>query len=360
MFVIKRWLWGTLVPVGYPETVAEEYVVYQVWDSVQGLCSYLRGILGTKALLEAAGVGSESASVSAAAVAWALRDGFAMVASLVFSFAGHDFDRHPKIWRFIADVSNDVGMTLEVLTPYVCGRPSTFVLMTGVAAAFKTICGVAAAASKAVISAHLSNGTNFGDVAVKENAQEAMITLIGLLLGIPIADVLKTPRLTLAVFGILTVVHLWANYKAVRCLRLRTITRSRGDLLIHRFLENRSIDRYTIANVEPLLAFPHRSHVRFVEGDSSDVFVLVPQHREKNSVDVILRTDARPVDELRALFTAHRHLQKSTLTFDAFHTALVNHGWHVDRSLLDAIRYDPPRGKIPVVGAADHIKNKKL
>ena len=81
MFVIKRWLWGTLVPVGYPETVAEEYVTYQVWDSIQGLCSYLRGILGTKALLQAAGVGSESASVSAAAVAWALRDGFAMVAS---------------------------------------------------------------------------------------------------------------------------------------------------------------------------------------------------------------------------------------------------------------------------------------
>lgn len=36
----------------------EEYLAYQGWDTVQALCSYLRGILTTKAILEGSGVGS--------------------------------------------------------------------------------------------------------------------------------------------------------------------------------------------------------------------------------------------------------------------------------------------------------------
>lgn len=34
------------------------YASYQFWDTVQALCSYLRGVLTTKALLEGSGVGS--------------------------------------------------------------------------------------------------------------------------------------------------------------------------------------------------------------------------------------------------------------------------------------------------------------
>ena len=43
----------------YPQqSVREEYLAYQGWDTVQALCSYLRGILTTKAILEGSGVGS--------------------------------------------------------------------------------------------------------------------------------------------------------------------------------------------------------------------------------------------------------------------------------------------------------------
>ncbi len=40
------------------QSVREEYLAYQAWDTVQALCSYLRGILTTKAILEGVGVGS--------------------------------------------------------------------------------------------------------------------------------------------------------------------------------------------------------------------------------------------------------------------------------------------------------------
>ena len=97
----------TLVPSG---SVAEEYVEYEWWDSGQALCSYVRGILCSRALLEASGVGVSDASAGLAAVAWALRDGLGMVASLMFScFFGGELDGDPKKWRLVADCANDVG-----------------------------------------------------------------------------------------------------------------------------------------------------------------------------------------------------------------------------------------------------------
>eukprot|EP00984_Skeletonema_dohrnii_P027743 scaffold17409_cov89-Skeletonema_dohrnii-CCMP3373.AAC.1 len=32
------------LPVGYPDSVAEGYLEYQFYDSLQGLCTYLRGV----------------------------------------------------------------------------------------------------------------------------------------------------------------------------------------------------------------------------------------------------------------------------------------------------------------------------
>ena len=41
--------------LGYPQSVRPEYMSYQIYDSLQGLCSYLRGVVSTSALLTAAG-----------------------------------------------------------------------------------------------------------------------------------------------------------------------------------------------------------------------------------------------------------------------------------------------------------------
>ena len=57
--VVKR----AFVPLG---RVRSEYWEYQRWDSLQGLCSYVRGVLSTSAVLEASGVGKEGASAAAA------------------------------------------------------------------------------------------------------------------------------------------------------------------------------------------------------------------------------------------------------------------------------------------------------
>ena len=60
------------LPVGYPQSVRPEYLRYQVWDSVQGVCSYVRWVLTTRSVLQGAGVGSATSSATTAALVWVL------------------------------------------------------------------------------------------------------------------------------------------------------------------------------------------------------------------------------------------------------------------------------------------------
>jgi hypothetical protein len=45
------------LPAGYPESVSEDYLMFQFWDTIQAMCSYLRGVLATQSVLESVGVG---------------------------------------------------------------------------------------------------------------------------------------------------------------------------------------------------------------------------------------------------------------------------------------------------------------
>ena len=61
------------LPAGYPGSVSSDYAVFQTWDSVQGLCSYVRSTISTAALLEAVGVGRADATAASATLTFLFR-----------------------------------------------------------------------------------------------------------------------------------------------------------------------------------------------------------------------------------------------------------------------------------------------
>ncbi|CAM9739304.1 unnamed protein product, partial [Choristocarpus tenellus] len=175
---VKAFFRRTFLPNGYPDSVRKEYMEYQMWDTVQALCSYLRGVLSTAAMLHASGVGDEKASAMAVALVWVLRDGFGMVGSLLFSYAASNhMDSNIKEWRLFADVINDIGLTLDLLAPVFRSR---FALVSSLATMCKALCGVAAGCTKTSITAHFSLQANIADISAKENAQETAVTLCGM------------------------------------------------------------------------------------------------------------------------------------------------------------------------------------
>eukprot|EP01133_Synstelium_polycarpum_P015948 gene15948-18962_t len=167
------------LPAGYPHSVTPDYTAYQTWDTLQALCSSLTGVLATRAILKGYGVGNAAASVSSAAVQWVIRDGSGMIGRIVFAWRkGTDLDCNAKTWRFGADLLNDVGMTLEMLSPI---NPHLFLPLSCAGIIAKSICGVAGGCTKASLTQHFAKRDNLGDVSAKDGSQETAIGLMELI-----------------------------------------------------------------------------------------------------------------------------------------------------------------------------------
>ena len=103
-----------------PSNMPPAYYQFQLFDTLQGLSSYLRNIITTSAVLQSIGVGSDAASPLAAALQWSLKDGAGLLTSLAFSHAlAEEFNGFALQFRLFADVINDVGMTLDMFLPLV-------------------------------------------------------------------------------------------------------------------------------------------------------------------------------------------------------------------------------------------------
>ena len=231
------------VPRGH---LPAEYTRFQLLDALQGSSSYLRGVLTLHSTLVGAGMASgATASTAATIVTFILKDGSSHIGSLLFAslFSSH-FDSEIKWWRLFADIINDVGLTLELAAPL--GGPALFLPLTCAANVCKALCGVAAGATRVAISSHFASvvsGNSGGaptaqiaEMQAKEGTQETAVTLLGLLLGLTFSTALNSSRtMQWTAFVLLTVVHVVANYRAVRTLQLRSLNRGRLSILAHAF-----------------------------------------------------------------------------------------------------------------------------
>jgi hypothetical protein len=86
LFNLKRLFQRIFLPSGYPDSVSEDYLDYQKWDTVQAFCSTITGTLSTHAILTGLGVGTETASAMSATVTWVLKEGTGHFGRICFAY----------------------------------------------------------------------------------------------------------------------------------------------------------------------------------------------------------------------------------------------------------------------------------
>eukprot|EP00736_Rhodelphis_marinus_P000171 Rmarinus@m.5638 len=324
------------LPTGYPTAVTDDYIEYQVFDTLQGLCSYLRGIISTRAILQGVGVGDATKDATAAVLQYIIRDSSGMVGGLLLAaWKGSSFDANAKSWRLLADVLNDVGLTLELFSPLFEGP--YFLLAASVGNICKAMCGVAAGATKAAFTHHFAKTNNHADIAAKEGSQETTVNLIGLFLGYLLASQLdRFSSFSLYIFFlVLTVLHVYFNFRALRGVHLTTLNRERASLVVDRFCtdtdscEPEAINPKTICQKEVFwewsgltLVCP-RSWPRIdigarlsdltmsptvMEGLISiyhnENFLVAPSLRDPSRIAIVLHSRASTADKLSGFFQA--------------------------------------------------------
>lgn len=102
------------------------------------------------------------------------------------------------------------------------------------------MCGVAAGACRSAIASHFAGEHgNVGEVQAKEGAQETAVTLAGLVTGLWAATALNAnEEAKWTAFTVLTIIHVLANYYAVRILALRRINQTRATLLAKHWINS--------------------------------------------------------------------------------------------------------------------------
>lgn len=366
---------SVFLPQGYPDSVSSDYLQYQFWDTLQAFSSSLSGTLATQASLKGVGVGNQEATVAAATVTWLLRDGTGMLGRILFAWQkGTKLDSEAKKWRLFADVLNDIAMFMEILAPYF---PACFTLIVCTAGVFKSIVGVAGGATRAALTVHQARRDNMADISAKDGSQETLVNLAGLLISLLIIPlVTDNPALTLSLFLLFTVLHLFANYKAVRSVVMETFNEARLSIVLQQYLKDRRILSPLEANQRESVFLEFRKTVSIKLGVRLQEVVQSPDELnlalrndsmpflmgvQNGCVCVCLGPEASVRDEIRAMCqavllssmlmatstqhpTGHRqsHWEKvheshklMDTIFNGFLKGVEAAGWDIKRTLLD-------------------------
>ncbi|XP_036409111.1 RUS1 family protein C16orf58 homolog isoform X2 [Megalops cyprinoides] len=306
------------LPQGYPDSVSEDYLQYQFWDTMQAFSSSLSGTLSTQASLRGVGVGNQEATVAAATITWLLRDGTGMLGRILFAWLkGSKLDCDAKKWRLVADVLNDIAMFMEIVAP---NFPTCFTLIVCTAGVFKSIVGVAGGATRAALTVHQARRDNMADVSAKDGSQETLVNLAGLLVSlILIPLVTDNAWLTFTLFFFFTILHLLANYRAVRSVVMETLNEARLSILLHQYLQDSQVLCPSEANLREPVFLEFRRKVPIKLGVRLGELVNNPQELQlalkhsnspyligvkHGSVCVCLGEDASARDEIRAVCQA--------------------------------------------------------
>lgn len=202
--MIQAFVMEAFLPQGYPKSVSNDYLEYQMWDTAQAFCSYITGTLATQAVLQGVGVGNKEATAVGATVTYLMRDVTGMVGRILFAWAqGTDLDNNAKKWRLVADILNDIALFVDLLAP---AFPAYFVVMICFSSLARAIVGVAGGATRAALTLHQARENNMGDVSAKDGSQETMVNLAAIMAGLVILPVVDNrPSLTWILFVTMTV-----------------------------------------------------------------------------------------------------------------------------------------------------------
>eukprot|EP01084_Bolivina_argentea_P185532 319930_1 len=234
---------SVFLPIGYPSSVTSDYGIFQICDTIQALCSYLRGLLTTRSTLIGIGVGKSTANATSATIQFIFRDLTGLIGSVLFSWKySYSFGVEIKQWRLFADVINDIALTLELISPLF---PSIcFVPILCIASVCKAMCGCSAGATRVGIAKHFAKNDNETDIISKEGIQETFVTVLGMIFGLILTSCLNNNEYEFVIivftFVTLTIVHVVANYFAVKSLQLNTLNRERLNIIMTHYLKHKN------------------------------------------------------------------------------------------------------------------------
>jgi hypothetical protein len=152
----------------------------------------------------------------------------------VVSITNSALEPECKKYRYIADLVNDSALVFDCLSPLYPGSQNTKIFLLCMSGLLRSICGVMAGGSRAALTQHFTDPVrgSIADVNAKDQSQETVITLVGMLAGSVLVKMVQGDGIEMWITVILLLsLHLFTNYKAVSSVIIRTLNRQRTNIV---------------------------------------------------------------------------------------------------------------------------------
>lgn len=234
-----------------------------------------------------------------------------------------------KKWRLRADILNDIAMTVDLFVLPFYPKYSTYILCA--TTTMKAIVGVAGGATRTALTMHHATRNNLGDVSSKDSAQETCVNLIASFVGLFLLTGIKSQAWLAGLFIFVTLVHIFANTKAVRSVNLKSFNEARFLICLEEYFRSgymlapkivNQLERVTLGQTVSLTArvkigcsvkdlteqIRNKYEIENLIAcfDSREKFLIA---ETKAYVGVYLHYDIKPHDILRAYFFVASYLQ---------------------------------------------------
>lgn len=344
------------MPVNWRNACTDDYLAYQTYDSLQAIFSSISGMIASRETLVSIGVSRADATVGSALFLEIASQAVSRIVSILFSWKFSRFlDAECKRYRLLADIFNDVSLILSTVSsaiPNFCFRALVIVS----AASLRALCGVCAGSSKAALTNHFAKEEkSVADINAKDSSQETIIYLIGLALGSIVVPLISA-RTTIWYSLILLIgLHLWANYKAVRCVHMTSLNLGRLCILLSAWLSSKEVATpEAIAESESILLntnwldmiWLQPSHLPSISGKHPLIFAegkVVVYRGDRGVYYVVIADSANHKHLTRGLVELAQHMVGTKPPYVTIEDQLIENGWQLER---DALCYDGLRFRL--------------
>lgn len=219
---ISTFMSWLFLPEGYPHSVSDDYLEYQIWDTIQGFLGYIKSMLLTLCFLRGLGVGAEG-NLESAMLVWIVRDTAGVISGLLTGFPiftkRFSDKKELKKWRLVSEFIRFLGGCLEIYAS--AYSRSYFMFLSALVVVMNTIAGVISGQTRNALVTHFAIKDNIADCAAKEGNQDRGVKVFGIPLALYCLLQLREDIIVyLWNYLILALFQFYSTYLAMKALKI--------------------------------------------------------------------------------------------------------------------------------------------
>ncbi|KAJ3075006.1 hypothetical protein HDU98_009567 [Podochytrium sp. JEL0797] len=207
---LKSWFRQTFLPIGFPDSVHPAYTKVHVLQFVETFLWSTVTVLCSQSMLESLGVAAPAATGGAVAIQWVLKDQFGELGKLIFinRFA-KSLDSHPKTW---------------------------FLLFASLGYMLRSIHFSIYNSTHMTFTRNFALQGNVGDIVAKDDSQQTIANLLGLLTGITLLSFNHSPAFLFSCFFLIGPLHYYATIAFLNVTKFEVLSSTKLLLLSDAFV----------------------------------------------------------------------------------------------------------------------------